>query len=299
MRRLAQLALAAGLLGIGLTLTDRQLAPSPEHRAELLTAGDIPVRAVRGGHGDTTLVLVHGFGEHLLTWRSVFDRLASRYRVVALDLPGFGASGKPEGPYTLEAMAGRLGAFVETWTEPPVVLVGHSLGGAIAAQVALAQPALVQGLILIAPAGLDVGLAMVTGEPGPAKAAAVGIWEAARAFMTPLHDPAWLAEPDSLAQYDPALDPAFRVSTAKVLSEFDFRGVGGRFADLTQPTLVIWGLDDPVIPSSLADSVAGLIPCRQLVKLRRTLHRPQIERPDTVVTVIERFLTDPACESAG
>jgi pimeloyl-ACP methyl ester carboxylesterase len=298
MPRVLLAALLLILLGLGLTLTDRQPRHHPMHQAEILTAGGVPVRAVRAGRGDTTLVLLHGYGEHLLTWRSVFDPLSSRYQVVALDLPGFGGSGKPDTAYTLPAMAERVRQFIATWTTPPVILVGHSMGGAIAAEVALAAPDLVQGLILIAPAGLDVGLAPITDGPTPGRARAIGVWEATRAFITPLHDPGWLRESDSLSRYDPALDPAFRRSTGRVLEEFDFRGIGPRFADIRQPTLVVWGLDDPVIPADLADSLAGLIPCHHLVTLARTLHRPQVERPDTVVTVIRRFLEAPTCDPA-
>lgn len=294
-RRVLRVAFVIGALALGITLTDRTVPPTPAHRAEVLRAGDTWVRALRAGTGDTTLVLVHGYGEHLLTWRSVVDPLAERYAVVAFDLPGFGASQKPGGPYTLSAMSGRVADFLARWTRPPVILVGHSMGGQIATEVALARPDLVQGLILIAPAGLRIGLGPVTGQMGPAQATAIGVWEAARAFITPLHDPGWLSEPDTLATYDPTTDPAYRNSTAKVLEQFDFRGIGPRFSDLTQPTLVLWGTDDPVIPVAVADSLAGMIPCHRLVQLDRTLHRPQFERPDTVVAVIKRFLDEPNC----
>ena len=294
-RRALGLALVVGALAVGLGLTDRSVRVVPTHHAELLQAGDSWVRALRTGAGDTTLVLVHGYGEHLLTWRSVVDPLSQRYRVVAFDLPGFGASEKPAGPYTLAAMSSRVADFLSRWTTPPVILVGHSMGGEIAAEVALAHPELVQGLILIAPAGLRIGLGPFTGGMGPGRAAAIGIWEAARAFITPLHDPDWLSEPDSLARYDPTRDGAYRHSTAKVLEEFDFRGIGERFSGIRQPTLVIWGTSDPVVPVGVADSLAGMIPCHKLVRLNRTLHRPHFERPDTVVALISRFLAEPNC----
>ena len=68
----------------------------PRHRAEWLDAGGTLVRAVRAGQGDTTILLIHGFGESLTTWRAVFDPLAARAKVVAIDLPGFGVSQKPD-----------------------------------------------------------------------------------------------------------------------------------------------------------------------------------------------------------
>src|SRR5262249_50689692 len=71
----------------------------PPHQAEWLDAGGVLVRTVRAGSGDTTLLLLHGYGESLTTWRATFDALASGHRVVAIDLPGFGGSAKPDVPY--------------------------------------------------------------------------------------------------------------------------------------------------------------------------------------------------------
>jgi pimeloyl-ACP methyl ester carboxylesterase len=283
------------LVVAGWQLTDQVRRPGPPHHAEYLQAGDVRVRALRAGHGDTTIVLIHGFGEHLLTWRSVVDPLAADYRVIALDLPGFGGSDKPEGPYTLTAMSDRVSDFLVRYARPPTVVVGHSMGGAIAADVAIRYPALVQALVLIAPAGLRVGLGPITGGMTPGRASAIGVWEMARAFITPLHDPEWMTEPAGRSDYDPSSDPAFQMATAKTLQDFDFTGIGERFRDVTQPTLIIWGRQDPVIPYEVAQPLAEMIRCHRLVTLERTLHRPQAERPDTVVTILRRFLERPGC----
>src|ERR1041385_5494873 len=76
-------------------LLDRE-RPAPPHRAEWLDAGGAQVRGGRAGNGDTPLLLLHGFGESLITWRALFDPLADRARVVAIDLPGLGGSAKPD-----------------------------------------------------------------------------------------------------------------------------------------------------------------------------------------------------------
>lgn len=280
-----------------LALTDRERRPRPPHRTEMLQAADSRVRTLRAGAGDTTLVLIHGYGEHLLTWRGVVDPLASSYRVVAFDLPGFGGSEKPDRPYTLDAMAREVTGFLERWTRGPVILVGHSMGGALAARAALDRPDLVDGLILIAPAGLRIGLGPIAHDATPARATAIGLWEAARAFVTPLHDPEWLAEPQDIASYEPTTDPAFRRSTGRALLEFDFQGIGDGFRQIRQPTLLIWGTGDPVIPADVGRELASLLPCRQWVLLDRTLHRPQAEKPDTVVSLMRSFLADPSCQT--
>lgn len=288
-------AAVAMLLGM-LASLDRHSTLRPPHRAEMLQADDVQVRTLRAGVGDTTLILIHGFGEHLLTWRNLVDPLSRSYRVVAFDLPGFGGSDKPAGPYTLSAMAARVTDFLQRWTSPPRVLVAHSMGGAIAAEVALRHPEMVTALVLIAPAGLEVGLTPITARLGEAgMASAIGAWEGARATLTPMHDPAWLAEPPGWERYDPTLDPAFRRSTAEVTRAFDFRGIGPRFRDLRQPTLLIWGPEDPVVPSVVGGRLDLVIPCSRLEILPRGLHRPQLETPDTVLTLIRHFLVSSAC----
>lgn len=287
---------ALAVLTVTLGFIDRFSPPRPRHRAELLQAGDVRVRTLRAGAGDTTLVFIHGFGEHLLTWRNLLDPLAGSYRAVAFDLPGFGGSDKPSGPYSLPAMTLRVADFLRRWTSPPVVIVAHSMGGAIAADVALRHPDLVVGLILFAPAGLEVGLSPITANLGPGMAAAIGVWEEARAMLTPMHDPQWLQEPPGMERYDPTLDPAYRNSSRRVAEEFDFRGVGAGFRRLIQPTLLVWGPDDPVVPASVGVTLQGMIPCSQLVLLPRGLHRPQLEYPDTVLTLIRQFLHSRSCQ---
>ena len=289
LRRAALLALLLGMPA----LLDRPRAARPRHRAEWLDAGGIALRTVRAGRGDTTLVLLHGFGESLFTWRAVVDPLALRFRVVAPDLPGFGGSAKPDTTYSLAAMTDRMAAFLDRWTRGPVVLVGHSLGGEVAASLALARPDRVARLVLIAPAGWGVGLGGIADTMYPSKARAIGWYLSSRAFVLPEHDPEWLWEPDSAASYTMMGDGAYQRATARILEEFDFRALRDRFHSITESTLLIWGTLDPVIPYPVADSIAARLPCSQLVSLE-ALHRPQVEVPDTVVSLIEGFLAKPA-----
>lgn len=271
----------------------------PPHSAEWLDAGGTPVRTVRAGTGDTTLLLLHGYGESLTTWRAVFDRLAAHHRVIAIDLPGFGGSRKPDVPYSLPAFTERISRFIDRWTTGPLVLVGHSMGGEIAASVALARPDRVKRLILIAPAGYRVGFSFIVDSMNPGRAMRIGRYLSLRSFITPIHDPDWLGEPDSDARYDQTEDTAYARSAARTLEEFDFRALRGRFAEITQPTLLIWGGNDPVIPVAVGDSISRLIPCVRFVPLSTAFHRPHAEVPDTVLAIIRGFLSHPECGSTG
>ena len=292
MRRLLPFLL---LIPLVFLLGDDPDEPPPRHKAEWLEADGIKLRALRTGQGDTTLVFLHGYGEHLLTWRGVIDPLAKHYRILAVDLPGFGGSDKPDRPYTVDSMVATVRDLLARWTKPPVILVGHSMGGAISAATAAAEPEKVVALVLVAPAGIDVALGGIMDTMSRRRSALIGMWEAARASVTPMHDPAWFEEPPDRARYDPALDPAFRASTARALRDFQFEGLGEVYRKLGLPVLLVWGTADPVVPADVADSLAKYLPCHQLAFLERTLHRPQVERPDAVVAILERFLRKPAC----
>jgi pimeloyl-ACP methyl ester carboxylesterase len=272
--------------------------PRPHHEAEWLDAGGVLVRTVRAGAGDTTILLIHGFGESLTTWRAVFDPLASKARVIALDLPGFGGSAKPDTLYSLPAMTEHLSRFIDHYATGTLVVMGHSMGGELAASLALARPDRVKLLILIAPAGYRIGLGWIIDTMYPRKAATVGRYLGLRSFITPIHDPGWLAEPDSLANYDLTGDPAYERAAARVLQEFDFVGLRKRFRDITQPTLLIWGGNDPVIPFAAGDTISRLIPCVRYAPLATAFHRPHAEIPDTVLSIIREFLREPTCDPA-
>ncbi len=287
----------AGVVALALAallLMDRPWGPRPLHRAEWLTAGDVKVRAVRAGHGDTTLVFLHGYSESLLSFHGPFDVLAKRYRVVALDVPGFGLSDKPAGPYDLAAQTARLADFLDRWTTGPVVLVGHSMGGELATSLALRRPDRVVALVLVSPAGYGLSERLDSMTPGT-----IGLISWAGALATtgimPVHDRGWLSEPDSAADYSPATDPAYRAALESILHTFDFAALRDSFSHVRQPTLLIWGRLDPTIPFAIGESIAVRLPCRRFEPLNATLHRPQLTDPDTVSSLMLDFLREPRC----
>lgn len=273
--------------------------PPPPHQAIALALDSLAVRALMAGAGDTTLLLLHGFGESLLTWRAVVDPLARHYRVVALDLPGFGASDKPAGPYSLTRMTAWMTQVVDrAIPRGPVVVIGHSMGGEIAAALAIRRPDRVVAAILIAPAGFALGLGGLIDSMSDRKARTLGWYQSARAFLLPMHDPDWMREPPSMARYDATLDPEYRASTASVLQDFDFLAL--RTAEpITQPTLLVWGELDPVIPIATSEAIRSWARCATLITLPGALHRPHVERPHQFLDAVMPFLRTGECHRSS
>lgn len=111
------------------------------------------VRYARKGHGDDTVLFLHGFGGDLDNWLFNLDALAETHTVVALDLPGHGQTTPRLAGATLAEMAGFVMRFMDALDIGRAHVVGHSMGGGIAAQMAVDAPARVLSLAMISPAG--------------------------------------------------------------------------------------------------------------------------------------------------
>lgn len=253
------------------------------------------MRYVRAGHGPT-LVLIHGYGESLMSWRAVFDLLAPRADVIAIDLPGFGLSSKPATGYATDSLAADVLRALDALGVRRAVVAGHSLGGAVAVAAALMDTARIQGLVLIDAAVVGTPAAVSesrdSSRTGSATGTAITEYEAVRTRFAAPHDPHWLAESDSAALYVPADDPRYRGALAAVLREFDFAYLtADRAARLTLPTLIVWGEYDEVFPLAAGQALAAALPGSRLKVVSRAWHRPHVERPAETADAIARFVT--------
>jgi pimeloyl-ACP methyl ester carboxylesterase len=293
LRRLARSALialgAAFILWVGLGNPHRAL---PLHQSERITVDGLQLRAIRAGRGDTTLVFLHGFGESLLAWRPLLDRFTGHYRVLAVDLPGFGLSDKPAGLYEYPTYLRWLGDLLREQTAGPVIVVGHSMGGELAAGLALEHRDRIVALVLIAPAGAGIS-PLLTDSSGLVLPATQWV-ASALPYVLPAHDTTWLRESPADLGYQPSADPGATKAAQAVLEQFDFAAIGERFRELRQPVLLIWGRQDPTIPFEIGDRIASRLPCRRFVPLL-ALHRPHETVPDTVAGVMMAFLRRPGC----
>lgn len=117
--------------------------------------GNIEIAYTDDGAGDETILFVHGLSSNLLIWSPNISVFKSHYRCIALDLPGHGASSKEKYPYTIDFFLDILQQFLKQLEIKSCVLVGHSMGGQISIAAAVKFPNLFSKLILAGPAGFE------------------------------------------------------------------------------------------------------------------------------------------------
>ena len=258
------------------------------------------------------LLLVHGMAGSSLTWRHVMPALARRFTVLAPDLLGQGQSDKPRGEYSLGAYANTLRDLMDALGHERATVVGQSLGGGVAMQLAYQFPERCERLVLVNSGGLGrevtLYLRMLT-LPGfeslfplfcspPLRDAGdrVAAWlRRAGRRSTPAGQEIWRSYA-SLA--DAESRRAFFRSLRDVI---DFRGQAvsalGRLHRAAQlPTLIVWGAQDPFIPVSHAVAAHEAIPGSRLEIFDGVGHYPHCEAPERFVEVLVDFLasTEPA-----
>jgi pimeloyl-ACP methyl ester carboxylesterase len=274
-----------------------------------LSIGEVHVR--ESGNGSIPTVLVHGLGGSALNWVPLMERLDGHTLSLAVDLPGFGLSPPPrDGDYTPRGHARSLAATIEEWGRRmsiagPVHVVGNSMGGAVALQLAAERPDLVSTLTLVSPAlpsarvgrgnaHLPVVAIPGLGESLVRRYAAVPAEQRVQATLDacttdPGRIPAALREAliaetvqrDSL----PYTSDAFLRSLRGLLATYADRGSRRpwRLArQVRQPVLAIYGEDDVLVDARGAARAASEFPDAEVVLLADCGHVAQMEHPDLV-----------------
>lgn len=271
-----------------------ELAADPTPREETVTLADgRSIAALVAGPGDgQKIVFVHGLGGSQSTWQIVLGELAERYRVAAVDLPGHGQSDKSaEADYSAAGLAGAVAEAIRALKVAPAIVVGHSLGGAVALHLALEHADVVSGLALVDSVGLGDEIAtelldLMDGEPG--KATARGLLELFFEDQRLVVDRGI----DEMAQNQLA-DGAWAAQRAVASAAFDRSGqrleVRNQLAQVTTPTLVAWGAKDRVIPVAHAVAAVSVLPDAVLKVLPAVGHVPQVEDAPGLARAIDRF----------
>lgn len=281
-------------------------SPRPPITQRLITAGGVRARVIEQGQGDPIL-LVHGVGGWAENWRYTLPALAGAgFRAIACDLPGFGLSQRPPDVRYLDPVSPYYVSFIRDVLDalaiPRASLVGHSLGGTIAAVTAACVPGRVHRLGLVAPGGFGVDVPArlcVFGLPFSGRLARFTPEALVHSFVRsnfcdPGRIPAWLYQ--EATSYHRA---GRTMETARVLRQLATsrrqrdelrRAWRPRLADLRQPTLIVWGLGDRTMPATHVDSARALLPLARVELFANTGHMPMIERAADFNHALLRFL---------
>ena len=263
--------------------------------ARHLTVGGTTLRYIDGGRG-TAVVFLHGLGASMYAWRKNLEPVAAAgFRVIAFDNRGFGFSDKPATGYDNASYARLTVALLDSLHLPDAVLIGHSMGGAIAAEVAIAHPERVRGLVLIGSAGLgarEPPLFRVGRWPlvGPLLFAFRGRGFTERLLKATYADPGRVSEADVDQYYAPVAEPEYGRALRAVLRSFRFDALAGRLDHIGAPTLVLWGEADRLIPLTLGRALAAGIPRAAFLSVPRAGHSVQEEAPEEVNRLVIEFL---------
>ncbi len=295
------------LVCVVLLVSACRAAPIPEaqrypagtaFRAQYRTVDGTRLRLIDSGNG-TPVVFIHGFGASIYGWRyQLPPAVTAGYRVVAFDNRGFGFSDKPAHGYTNAAYAHLVVSLLDSLGIASAVLVGHSMGGAIAAEVALTYPDRVRGLVLIDAAGYGVrwpGVLKLARWPqvGAVVTRFRARWITGRILRSTFADPSKVTEADVDQYYAPVPDPAYGRALRGVLREFRFDSLGGgRLGGVLAPTLILWGDADRWIPLRDGTRFARELPRSEFVVVAHTGHDAAEESPEQVNRQLLGFLKD-------
>jgi pimeloyl-ACP methyl ester carboxylesterase len=266
--------------------------------ARFETVEGFRIRYVRSGKGPA-VVLLHGFGSSIYTWKDVLPGLARTRTVVALDFPGFGESDQPP-DLTFEVCPRVVRGLMDKLGVGSATLVGNSLGGAVATVLAARSPERVAALVLIDAAGFNLNasdrpliLRLLASPAGAALFERLPI----RGRMLRLglrqvfFDPALVTDERFNEYLAPWLRPGAPASALSLLTSRTLTPalVADLAPKVTAPTLVLWGREDGWIPVEQADRFVAAIPGARKVVFEGCGHLPQEERPADVLRWLQEF----------
>jgi pimeloyl-ACP methyl ester carboxylesterase len=279
----------------------------PDFSEQHLTVNDLPVRALRGGDGPP-VVLLHGFAVTADMWRPNLAALVEAgFSVLAVDLPGHGGTFRPARPYRVSDLARWAHDCLAGLGLGRIALIGNSLGGAVATELALAYPEQVTRLVLVDALGLDPHIPLFRRARYWTDLIFPTIWIMAfglrrralrRIARITFHRPEcvpprtfvvwypggwlwnhWGRAMVGLGVFWEFLTPARR------------RAFAARRAGLRVPTLIVWGEDDQLLPVTHAQSGQALMPEARLHIFPRCGHAPNIEDPPEFNRLMIEFLS--------
>jgi pimeloyl-ACP methyl ester carboxylesterase len=256
------------------------------------------------GDGEISVVMLHGFGASVYSWREVAPILAEGYTTFSYDRPAFGLTERPvewegDNPYTLVASVAQMDALLDAWGVEQAVLMGNSAGGTVAVQYTFDHPERVLGLILVDPSFGGGGggysrYGWLLNTPQMRRLGPLLVREISESGLETI-DRAWHDPGKQPADTIPLYTKPLQVENWDVGLWLYSTAPGGtslreRLGELALPVLVITGDDDRLIPAESTIAAAGEIPGAELVVIENCGHVPQEECPQAFLEAVLDFL---------
>ncbi len=272
---------------------------------KFITLSGYKHRYVEAGTGDA-LFLAHGFSSSLEIFEKVIPAFAQRYRVLALDLLGFGKSDKPvEVRYSLSFYAKLMLEFLEktnACSGKNLYAIGHSMGGKYLLALSVLYPNTLTKLVV---SNTD-GFLYV-----PSFVRAASLWGVRHLVRRLVSSPAFVRQTMRSVYHDPSLitDEHFRRNVEMVKSRENFEammalnrdyrhldlrrtGIRNRLKELRLPILILWGENDRFIPAKYAEIAKRELPSSTVHMIPNCGHVPMVEKPREFVEIVCKFLSD-------
>lgn len=267
------------------------------HRVDL---GEVTLHWTEAGQGPPVL-LMHGLNDSHRTWRKIWPRMAGR-RILMLDLPGHGMSGRPDAPYTLDWNATQVARWIEELDLNDLDLVGHSYGGGVAQWLLLKCRSRIRRVALLSSGGLGREV-----YPWLRLASVPFLIEAfGQRWMGPIAGFAMKrattsdvgAEIALLTTYlrQPGSARAFSRTVRDVIRwRGQTRNLFDRITEIAElpPMRLYWGADDAILPISQGASIAALLQNCDLIRFENCGHFVHWEEPEGLASALEAFLGAP------
>jgi pimeloyl-ACP methyl ester carboxylesterase len=235
-----------------------------------------------GGSG-RDLIIIHGAGDQAGGWAAVVPALLGDYRVSVLDLPGHGESDPAEGPLKLTTIVDGVVSFLDSREKnEPAVLIGHSLGGLIAARVTELRPDRVERVLLVNGGPLRWGDPLIITPKDR---------EEAHRLMDSLRDPSSPPIPDFVIDDILQHYPTGAISRmAAEPDDMESHLMDGRLHQFARPVDIIWGESDALIPVDYAERMAREFESARLTLIPICGHHPANECPAGLIEKLKEAL---------
>lgn len=258
------------------------------------------------GKGSETILMIHGLGSYLPAWKKNIGELSKKYRVIAVDLPGYGKSSKAPHSGLMTFYAGVIAELIQKLDLGPVNLAGHSMGGQISMVLALEKPELVKRLILVDPAGFEPFTAGQKNwfkdvmTPNLVRLTTVDAIESnlASNFYRMPDDAKFMIE-DRIAMRDASDFENYCLAVSRSVHGMVDEAVLEKISQIKVPTLIFFGENDMLIPnrylnpgftSKIAENGAALIKGSKLVMVPKCGHFMMFEKPEVFNSETLKFI---------